>query len=112
MQERLQKIIARDPRDSGRDVEGPGAGAQFVGLDDRLVWCEIAIGRLPRGPDLFRVMHQVWSSLGGQGLAYSPYPDGPNRLITGAKGRIWDGGHLEWHGPYTSAAEAYKASIG
>jgi hypothetical protein len=63
-------------------------------------------------PDLFRIMHQVWASLGGQGLAYLPYPDGPNRIITGAKGRIWDGGHLEWRGQYSSAAEAYRAMIG
>lgn len=65
-----------------------------------------------RRPDLFRIMHREWAKLGGFGLAYSPYPEGPNRLITTTKGKIWDGGHLEFHGPYTTAAAAYNADRG
>lgn len=65
-----------------------------------------------RRPDLFRIMHREWAKLGGQGLAYSPYPEGPNRLITTVKGKIWDGGHLEYHGRFATAAAAYQAERG
>lgn len=64
-------------------------------------------------PDLFRIVHQEWYALGGNGIAYSPYPNGPNRLITtykdGKAVKVWDAGHLEFKGPYATAAEAYKA---
>lgn len=63
-----------------------------------------------RRPDLFRLMHQEWARLGGHGLAYLPYPDGPNRIIKGPKGSFWDAGHLEFKGRFRTAAEAYKAS--
>lgn len=59
----------------------------------------------------YRPMHQKWASLGGDGLAFGPYPDGPIRHITGTKGPIWDGGHLEFHGQYANASEAYTASL-
>lgn len=59
--------------------------------------------------DLYRIVHQEWARLGGQGLAFLPYPDGPVRYITGAKGPIWDGAHLEFHGPYATAAAAWAA---
>lgn len=61
-------------------------------------------------PDLFRIMHQEWAKLGGTGLAYLPYPDGPNRLISMGGKKKWDGGHVEFHGPFATAAEAYRAS--
>jgi hypothetical protein len=65
-------------------------------------------------PDLFRIMHQEWAALGGTGLAYSPYPNGPNRLITTYKNgkaiKVWDGGHVEYRGGFASAAEAYRAT--
>src|SRR5687767_13793742 len=51
--------------------------------------------------DLYRIVLQEWAKLGGFGLAFGPYPDGPVRYITTPSGRkIWDGGHLEFHGPY------------
>lgn len=59
--------------------------------------------------DLFRKIHQEWFKLGGFGLAYSPYPNGPIRRLRGKKGAYWDGGHLEYHGPYKSLAVAYAA---
>jgi hypothetical protein len=58
----------------------------------------------------YRPMHQKWAELGGQGLAFGPYPDGPVRRIKTTKGTVWDGGHLEFHGPYATAALAYAAS--
>lgn len=65
-------------------------------------------------PDLYRVMHQEWAALGGTGLAYSPYPNGPNRLITtykaGKAKKVWDGGHVEFKGGFATPAEAYRAA--
>jgi hypothetical protein len=58
----------------------------------------------------YRPMHQKWAELGGFGLAFSDYPNGAVRRINGTKGPIWDGGHLEFHGPFASAAAAYAAS--
>jgi len=58
----------------------------------------------------FRQMHQEWAKLGGSGLAYSPYPDGPMRYLTTSKGKVWDGGHLEYHGGYPTALAALRAS--
>jgi hypothetical protein len=64
----------------------------------------------PSRPDLYRIMHQEWARLGGTGIAYKPYPDGPNRIITTSKGtKLWDGGHIEYHGPYATASAAYLA---
>jgi hypothetical protein len=62
--------------------------------------------------DLFRLMHQEWAKLGGQGLAFLPYPDGPVRRITTSKGPVWDGGHLEYHGNFISATQALQAQQG
>jgi len=66
-----------------------------------------------RNIDLFRKMHVIWAELGGLGLAFSPYPEGPIRLITvkknGVPKKIWDGGHLEFHGPFASAKQAWLA---
>jgi hypothetical protein len=58
----------------------------------------------------YRPMHQKWAALGGTGLAFGPYPDGPIRRINGTKGPFWDGGHVEFHGPFTTAALAYAAT--
>jgi hypothetical protein len=62
-----------------------------------------------RNQALFRKLHQEWFKLGGYGLAYLPYPNGPIRRLKGKKGAYWDGGHLEWHGPFKSLAVAYAA---
>lgn len=59
--------------------------------------------------DLFRIMHETAAVLGFHGLAFRPYPDGPKRYITTSKGSVWDGGHLEYHGPYNTWAEAADA---
>jgi hypothetical protein len=58
----------------------------------------------------YRPAHRKWAELGGFGLAFGPYPDGPIRHISGTKGPIWDGGHFEYHGPFATAAAAYTAS--
>lgn len=44
--------------------------------------------------DLFRTMHAEASKLGWRGLAFNP--DGSKRYITTNKGKVWDGGHLEF----------------
>lgn len=62
-----------------------------------------------RRGDLFRAMHEEAARLGFHGLAYKPYPSGPLRYLQGPKGKFWDGAHLEFHGPYISAAQAWKA---
>lgn len=59
--------------------------------------------------DLFRTMHEAAWNVGLGGLAYSPYPFGSRRLINGKKGPIWDGGHVQNPGPYSSANEAWEA---
>ena len=60
--------------------------------------------------DLWRIVHGEWAKLGGTGLAYKPYPTGPRYFITNTKGaKVWDGGHLEWKGPFATAAAAYTA---
>jgi hypothetical protein len=58
----------------------------------------------------FRLMHQEWAKLGGTGLAYSPYPDGAKRYLATSKGKVWDGGHLEYRGGFPTALAALKAS--
>lgn len=63
-----------------------------------------------RRQDLFRTMHVEWAKLGGHGLAYAPYPSGPIRRLVNKQGKsYWDGGHLEYHGPFATAAAAYQA---
>ena len=55
--------------------------------------------------DLFQSMVSVARGLGFRSLAYED--DGVTRhYIQGSKGKIWDGGHLEWRAPYATIAEA------
>lgn len=42
----------------------------------------------------YKVMHDEAVKLGGQGLAFNP--DGSKRFINTSKGKIWDGGHIEF----------------
>jgi hypothetical protein len=61
---------------------------------------------------LYRALHREWAKLGGVGLAFFPYPEGPIRKmrIPGPGGRTFvDLGHIEWHGPYPNLASAYNA---
>jgi hypothetical protein len=60
-----------------------------------------------RNEAAFRLLHREWFKLGGRGLAYKPYPDGPKNII---KGMGWDAGHLEYHGPYPTAVAAIQAT--
>lgn len=62
-----------------------------------------------KNKELYRLLHREWYALGGHGLAFLPYPNGPVRYLKGQKGKYWDGGHLEFHGPYKSLAQAYAA---
>ncbi len=59
--------------------------------------------------DLFIAMHAKAKAMGFRGLAFQD--DGvTKRYITNAKGKpIWDGGHLECRGPYTTIAQAWAA---
>jgi hypothetical protein len=58
--------------------------------------------------DLFLRMHEKAAALGFRGIAFNA--DGSKRFITNNAGKkIWDGGHLEWRGPYDTIAEAVEA---
>jgi hypothetical protein len=57
--------------------------------------------------DLFSIMASVATSLGFRSLAYNA--DGSRHYLNTVKGPIWDGGHLEYHGPYSSLSEAIAA---
>lgn len=46
--------------------------------------------------ELYQRMHEIAARLGWRGLAFNP--DGSRRYLQTARGRIWDGGHLEWKG--------------
>lgn len=56
--------------------------------------------------DLFRVMHEEAKKIGWHGLAFND--DGSKRYINTLKGKVWDGGHLEWRAGYATLAEAIK----
>ncbi len=58
--------------------------------------------------DNYRLMHDDAASLGFKGIAFND--DGSKHLITNSKGKkIWDGGHLQFQGPYATIAEAVSA---
>lgn len=58
--------------------------------------------------DVFQQMHAIAQSEGWTSLAFNN--DGSKHLLTNAYGKqYWDGGHLEWHGPYTNATDAVNA---
>lgn len=57
--------------------------------------------------DLFRKMHELAPACGLHGIAFNP--DGTPRYINTPKGRVWDGGHLEYRAPYVTLAEAVNA---
>ncbi len=57
--------------------------------------------------DLFVQMQQRAVELGFHQIAYND--DWSRRYITTSKGKTWDGGHVEWHGPYDTIALAVEA---
>lgn len=57
--------------------------------------------------DLFQQMHAAAAARGFRGIAFNA--DGSKRYITTSKGKVWDGGHLEWRDPYGSISEAVAA---
>lgn len=58
--------------------------------------------------DLFMQMQQVAVQVGFTQLAY--HDDWTRRYLVNAQGKkIWDGGHMEWHGPYATIADAVAA---
>jgi len=60
--------------------------------------------------DLFLQMQQWAVSLGFHQIAYDEQWN--RRYLTNAQGKkIWDGGHVEWHGPFATASDAYAAYI-
>lgn len=64
-----------------------------------------------RHVDRFRIMHTEAKALGFRGLAFNA--DGTKRYITTSKGKVWDGGHLEFPEGMTYAqAEAQAKKTG
>jgi hypothetical protein len=60
--------------------------------------------------NLYRALHNEWHALGGMGLAFLPYPNGPIRKLKTPDGRVfYDLGHLEYHGNYPNLLTAYQA---
>lgn len=53
---------------------------------------------------LFKRMHDLAVKFGWRGLAFNP--DGSKRYITTSKGKVWDGGHLEFPEGMTFAQAA------
>jgi hypothetical protein len=62
--------------------------------------------------DLFRRMHEVAAQYGWRGLAFNP--DGSKRYINTVKGKVWDGGHIEFPEGMTfaQAARAGGSNVG
>jgi hypothetical protein len=59
--------------------------------------------------ELFRIMHERAELHGWRGIAFNA--DGTKRYLNTSKGRVWDGGHLEFPEGLTWAqAEAVKRS--
>ena len=56
--------------------------------------------------ELYKTLHNVAPKYGFRGLAFNP--DGTKRYITGKKGKVWDGGHLEYPDGMTWAQAAAK----
>ncbi len=61
--------------------------------------------------DLFRQYHKAAVGFGFRSLAFTGDPlTGPKRTIQGTKGPIWDGGHIEYRGSFTSPVAALEAA--
>jgi len=60
---------------------------------------------------LYRAMHEEWHKLGGNGLAFKPYPSGPVYKIQTVNGPKADLGHLEWRGNFKTALAAKEAFV-
>lgn len=63
-----------------------------------------------RHVDRFRALHEESAKLGFRNLAFNP--DGSKRYITTSKGKVWDGGHVEFTDSMTwaQAADQYRAT--
>lgn len=104
-------------RSTQKQLEAVESGASAVSLGwhqsgraaDLLVWDDQRNRWDEAGlrEDLWRRLHRKWAELGGQGLAYLPYPDGPPRFIKTSKGQTRDTGHVEYHGPFATASAAF-----
>lgn len=58
--------------------------------------------------DLFQAMHAAARERGFRGLAFEA--DGVTKhYLNTSKGKVWDGGHLEWRSPYGSISAAVAA---
>lgn len=58
--------------------------------------------------DLFQAMVAAARARGFRSLAFED--DGVTKhYITTSRGKVWDGGHLEWRAPYATIAEAVSA---
>ncbi len=57
--------------------------------------------------DLYQTLASVATGLGFRSLAYNS--DGSRHYLQTVKGPTWDGGHVEYHGPYSSLADAIQS---
>ncbi len=57
--------------------------------------------------DLFIEMHQTAAQFGFRNIAYDEMWQ--RKYINTSKGKVWDGGHLEFWGPYSSKSAAIAA---
>lgn len=55
----------------------------------------------------WRALYEEATALGLRSLAYRP--DGSKFIIQGARGPLWDSGHVEWRAPFGTLAEAMAA---
>jgi hypothetical protein len=60
--------------------------------------------------ELFRTMHLEAAKFGWRGLAFNQ--DGSRRYITTTKGKVWDGGHLEFPEGMTFAQASHQKGGG
>jgi len=63
----------------------------------------------PASEPFWRALYEAAVKHGLRSLAYRE--DGSKLIINGAKGPIWDSGHVEWRQPYATLAEAVAAEL-
>lgn len=63
----------------------------------------------PASEPFWRALYEVATAHGLRSLAYRP--DGSKLIIHGARGDIWDSGHVEYRHPFATLAEAVAAEL-
>jgi len=119
-QDQLRVFVGQTKRTAAQEKANYEAGKTSAHLTHS--WHELgrAVDLYPYNPDtgepdlkgkrvdLFRVMHNRAKAMGFHGIAFND--DGSQKIIVNANGKkIWDGGHLEDRGSYTTIAQAWAA---